>query len=144
MACLAALRRSYGRTPAEAPAEEPLQPSSTDELDRVAAERALKAAFAQQLGVQSICLLGIDPDASGAVAVMHWDVAAGPEALQLQNATLQIHDMPLECVPVGKRLRKYVFCLLTLASSVYVLHIVYTVPDCTTPILLYSVAQKHL
>ena len=51
-------------------------------------------------------MLGIDPDASGAVAVMHWDVAAGPEALKLEDATLQVYDMPLESVPVGKRLRK--------------------------------------
>lgn len=87
------------------PPQESSLPSNTDELDRLAAERALQAAFAQ-CPVQSICLLGIDPDASGAVAVMHWDAADGPHALQLQDATLQIHDMPLESVPVGKRLRK--------------------------------------
>lgn len=62
-------------------------------------------------------MLGIDPDASGAVAVMHWDVAAGPEALKLEDATLQVHDMPLESVPVGKRMRKWVLSPLLLCHQ---------------------------
>ena len=106
--CSAAQRRTYVSNPAE----EALQlhsTESTDSTDKLAAERlALQAALARCPSTQSICLLGIDPDASGALAVMHWDLAAGLETPQLGNATLQVHDMPLESVPVGKRLRKYV------------------------------------
>lgn len=89
-----------------APVHEPAINNSIDDLDREAAERTLQAAFAQCPTARSICLIGIDPDASGALAVMQWDVPTGPEDLQLQEAGIQVHDMPLESVPVGKRLRR--------------------------------------
>ncbi len=58
--------------------------------------------------MQNLCVLGIDPDISGAIAVMHWEMASNAAQLQLQDAVIELHDMPTTSVAIGKRLRRLV------------------------------------
>ena len=52
-------------------------------------------------------MLGIDPDNSGAVAVIRHEGHLNSEQ-PAHTSTLQVHDMPLELQPAGKRVRKSV------------------------------------
>ena len=56
--------------------------------------------------VRNLCVLGIDPDLCGAIAVMHWHVSATAAELELQDATIQMHDMPVTKVAIGKKIRR--------------------------------------
>lgn len=72
---------------------------------------ALDHLFAEQSTshipkLRKLCVLGIDPDISGAVAVMHWHVPATAAELELQDATIQMHDMPVTKVAIGKKIRR--------------------------------------
>ena len=72
---------------------------------------ALDNLFAENLTspprtLRKLCVLGIDPDISGAVAVMHWQVPATAAELELQDATIQMHDMPVTKVAIGKKIRR--------------------------------------
>ena len=58
-------------------------------------------------GLRKLCVLGIDPDISGAVAIMQWNVSATGAKLELQDATIQMHDMPVTQVAIGKKVRRY-------------------------------------
>ena len=72
---------------------------------------ALEATFAEEAAsplptVHNLCVLGIDPDISGAIAVMHWHVPASAAELQLQDVTIQMHDMPVTKVAIGSKIRR--------------------------------------
>lgn len=55
-------------------------------------------------------ILGIDPDASGAIAVVQWavDTPRTPDGqpLSLRDCTISVHDMPMETIALGKRNRR--------------------------------------
>ncbi|KAL3139163.1 hypothetical protein ABBQ32_005943 [Trebouxia sp. C0010 RCD-2024] len=90
------------------------QQSLTRSVPRPAVEinrEALDTLFAEQSTshipkLRKLCVLGIDPDISGAVAVMHWHVPATATELELQDATIQMHDMPVTKVAIGKKIRR--------------------------------------
>ena len=81
------------------------QPASSVNRD------ALEATFAEGAAspLPTVCelyVLGIDPDISGAIAVMQWHVPASAAELELQDATIQMHDMPITKVAIGKKIRR--------------------------------------
>lgn len=55
-------------------------------------------------------LLGIDPDAGGAIAVVQWavDTPRTPEGfpVSLLDSSISVHDMPMETIAVSKRNRR--------------------------------------
>lgn len=53
-------------------------------------------------------MIGIDPDNGGAIAVVRLgrDVSANDMLEALAHVEVEIHDMPLEKISVGKRERK--------------------------------------
>ena len=54
-----------------------------------------------------VVLIGIDPDATGALAVVQWgNSSALFDAQRLQHTVVDVHDMPMMRVEVGKRSRK--------------------------------------
>lgn len=81
------------------------QPASSVHRD------ALEATFAEEAAsplstVRKLCVLGIDPDISGAIAVMQWHIPTSAAELELQHATIQMHDMPVTKVAIGKKIRR--------------------------------------
>lgn len=62
---------------------------------------------APQRALRPLVLLGIDPDATGALAVVQWwDEAAAEDAARLQHTAIELFDMPMMRVQIGARLRK--------------------------------------
>lgn len=51
-------------------------------------------------------VLGIDPDSSGAVAILNLDLEDGSTLEMLKSADVSIYDMPVELVPTAKRFRR--------------------------------------
>lgn len=51
-------------------------------------------------------LLGIDPDLGGALAVVQW--MGFPQSIPLGETTVDMYDMPIMQVKVGKRMRRSV------------------------------------
>jgi len=47
-----------------------------------------------------------DPDIGGAIAVMQWELTSSATQLQLQDAKVELHDMPLVSVAIGKRFQR--------------------------------------
>ncbi len=77
---------------------------SRDDLDRLFASEA--AASLVVPTAQKLCVLGIDPDIGGAIAVMQWELTSSATQLQLQDAKVELHDMPLVSVAIGKRFQR--------------------------------------
>ena len=77
---------------------------SRDALDKVFAAEPVRSPNT----LRKLCVLGIDPDISGAIAVMQWNVSPTVAKLELQDATIQIYDMPVTKVAIGKKLRRYI------------------------------------
>lgn len=90
------------------------QQSLTTSVPQAAVEvsrEALDDLFAEKPALplptlRKLCVLGVDPDVSGAIAVMHWHVPATVAELDLQDATIQMHDMPVTKVAIGKKIRR--------------------------------------
>ncbi|KDD76661.1 hypothetical protein H632_c145p1 [Helicosporidium sp. ATCC 50920] len=65
--------------------------------------------FPELAEAQTRCVLvGIDPDLSGALAVLTWrnGVASGVEAQDLAGMTVRLHDVPIEMVKLTTRERR--------------------------------------
>lgn len=82
-------------------------PQAASSVDR----NALEATFAEKAAsplptARKLCVLGIDPDISGAIAVLQWHVPTSAAELELQDATIQMHDMPVTKVAIGKKIRR--------------------------------------
>lgn len=82
-------------------------PQAACSVDR----NALEATFAEKAALplptaRKLCVLGIDPDISGAIAVLQWHVSASAAELELQDAIIQMHDMPVTKVAIGKKIRR--------------------------------------
>ncbi len=77
---------------------------SRDDLDRLFASEAADSLVVPT--AQKVCVLGIDPDIGGAIAVMQWDLIPSATQLQLQDAKVELHDMPLVSVSIGKRFQR--------------------------------------
>ncbi|KAL0041808.1 hypothetical protein WJX79_005357 [Trebouxia sp. C0005] len=82
---------------------------SRDDLDRLFASEAADSLVVPT--AQKLCVLGIDPDIGGAIAVMQWDLPSSATQLQLQDAKVELHDMPLVSVSVGKRFQRQAYPL---------------------------------
>lgn len=58
----------------------------------------------------ALVIIGIDPDSSGAIAVVQWDVAAArsPDGMPLnfEDATIGLWDMPMMLAKIGTRNRR--------------------------------------
>lgn len=87
--------------------------------------------------------LGVDPDNTGAVAIISCS-GLSEDGGSLQDATVEVHDMPIEEHPAGKRMRRYVmFFGLTcwdLVSPLLLCHtctlILFGVCSCQSPCIL--------
>lgn len=79
---------------------------SRDDLDRLFATEDFVAAPCAASTGQKLCVLGIDPDISGAVAVLQWELFSDSTQLQLQDAKIELHDMPVVSVAIGKRFQR--------------------------------------
>ena len=77
---------------------------SRDALDRLFAEGPAVPAATRT--VQKLCVIGVDPDIGGAIAVLQWDLTPGAAQVQLQDATIEVHDMPVVTVSIGKKNRR--------------------------------------
>lgn len=82
------------------------QSLSRNALDKLFAAEAPPTAICSSRTAHSLCVLGIDPDISGAVAVLQWDLSSSDTQLQLQDAKIVLHDMPITSVVIGKRLQR--------------------------------------
>ncbi len=81
------------------------------------------AAVAEAEAAQRpLVLLGIDPDTSGALAVVRWrraaDAVGGADGLPA--ADIEVHDMPTMRVETGTRARK---CAAAYTGRTFVLHV---------------------
>lgn len=95
---LAALRQDSSST-------ETLPSLSKDALERLIADPVAPDSQPSQQA-RTVCVLGIDPDIGGAVAVMSWNLLYDSPDLQLEQARVVIHDMPVTSVSIGKKLRR--------------------------------------
>lgn len=100
-------QRSLSATAAFLPTE--TRPYSThgDSNSESLRERLESNGAATSLGISEKLVIGIDPDNHGAVAVIRIPEACTGVLDYLSQAEVEIHDMPLEEISVGKRIRRY-------------------------------------